>query len=138
MRVKTRQRNDYSGRYNHEGYRDDTAYYALRNVMREKSIGRQRRQVNVIDINANEALREDERFCWEELANGIIIQAAKDWRKAKAVLCRPVRCREDLRRRKEAEEMIRETEEFFLSDWYAWLTDYPGDKLLERLRKEFE
>lgn len=129
-RIRCHQRNDSRGLYNREGYRDETAYYALRNTMRKRTHKRRKRQFNTIDINANKPLREDERFCWEELANSIIIQAAEDWRIARRRLKKyPA---DDQTR-----AMIAETEGFFLSDWYACLTDYPGELLLERLRKEF-
>ena len=77
----------------------------------------------------NRACREDERYCWEELANGIIIQAAQDWRAAMAIL------QEDPDD-PEARETVRETESFFLSEYYATLTKVDGAWLLRRLREE--
>ena len=78
----------------------------------------------------NRACREDERYCWEELANGIIIQAAQDWRAAMAIL------QEDPDD-PEARETVRETESFFLSEYYATLTKVDGAWLLRRLKEEF-
>lgn len=74
--------------------------------------------------------REDERYCWEELANGIIIQAAQDWRAAMAIL-------QENPEDPEARETVRETESFFLSEYYATLTRVDGAWLLRRLREEF-
>ena len=78
----------------------------------------------------NRACREDERYCWEELANGIIIQAAQDWRAAMAIL-------QENPEDPEARETVRETESFFLSEYYATLTKVDGAWLLRRLREEF-
>ena len=77
----------------------------------------------------NRACREDERYCWEELANGIIIQAAQDWRAAMAIL-------QENPEDPEARETVRETESFFLSAYYATLTKVDGAWLLRRLKEE--
>lgn len=143
MKLKYRQRNDSSGRYNHEGYEDLTAYLALEMTERERRIHRHRRRraakaTHIRPFYEQLDLPEGERFLWEELGNAVVIQAAADWREAKAVLRRPVTCEEDLRKRKEAVEMIRETEEFFLSNWYCLFTAYDGLSLLYRLKKEEE
>ena len=66
---------------------------------------------------------------WEELANGIILQAVEDYRKAR----RRVRKRPDQRF---AQYVIRETERLFRSRWFAQLTDVDGEMLIVRLRKE--
>jgi len=66
---------------------------------------------------------------WEDLANGIIIQAVKDYRNAR----RRVRTKRD---QKGARATIREVEHFLRSRWYAQLTDLDGEILLERLQKE--
>jgi len=66
---------------------------------------------------------------WEDLANGIIIQAVKDYRNAR----RRVRTKRD---QKGARATIREVERFLRSRWYAQLTDLDGEILLERLQKE--
>ena len=67
--------------------------------------------------------------CWEDLANAIILQAVEDYRKARKVL-------KKYPDNKEANDMIRDTESFFRSDWYCMLTDIDGDKLKETLRRE--
>ena len=69
------------------------------------------------------------RINWEELANGIILQAVEDYRKAR----RRVRKRPDQRF---AQYVIRETERFFRSRWFAQLTDVDGEMLIGRLREE--
>lgn len=67
--------------------------------------------------------------CYENLANAIIIRAAKDYKKAyKRTLRR--------RRSKEAEDEVAELEEFFRSSYYRTLTNVDGEMLMERLRKE--
>lgn len=59
--------------------------------------------------------------CYENLANAIIIQAVKDYRKG---------LRTDNRKLK------RECERFFRSDWYMALTAVPGETLIKKLRTE--
>ena len=68
---------------------------------------------------------------WEDFANGIIINAAEDYRAAMKTL------------RKhpgdpDARERIREVEEFMLSSWFSQLTRLEGRKLLKRLKEEFD
>ena len=113
-------------KYNAEGYKDMTAYLALKRVEREERGKRKAAKVRA----GRRACREDERFCREELANGIIIQAAQDWRAAMAIL------RENPED-PEARETVRETESFFLSEYYATLTKVDGAWLLGRLKDEF-
>ena len=129
-------------RYNAEGYRDMTAYLALERVEREQNqfairnaqcairlASRQPRRKAAKVRAGRRACREDERYCWEELANGIIIQAAQDWRAAMAIL-------QENPEDAEARETVRETESFFLSDYYATLTRVDGAWLLRRLKEE--
>ena len=135
MRQKYYVHTGHSAQYNAEGYKDLTAYYALRNIEREERAKRhaKRRQRAKTPAPRGEedlSLREDERFAWEELANAIIIQAAEDFRASKRTL------REDPND-EEAKKTVAETEAFFLSDYYSRLTAYSGRALLNRLRKEF-
>ena len=64
-----------------------------------------------------------------DLANAIIIQAAKDYRAA-------------LRRQRRnpdseaARRVISEVERFFRSKWFTCLTEVKGEYLIERIRKE--
>lgn len=58
---------------------------------------------------------------YKELANAIILQAAKDYRKA---------LKYDERGRK------REIEKFFRSEWFAILTSISGEMLIHKLRAE--
>ncbi len=55
---------------------------------------------------------------YTELANAIIIQAVKDYRRASTP------------------QMRREIKRFFLSDWFMVLTDADGKQILERLEQE--
>ena len=63
------------------------------------------------------------------LANAIIVQAAKDYRRA-------------LRKQKKdpgnvsAKIPIEEAEQFFRSDWYRILTTVDGETLIKQLREE--
>ena len=69
------------------------------------------------------------RDCWGELAEAIILQAVEDYRHIKArILKKP----NDLRLQSQKEEL----EEFFLSSWFAVLTDLNGRRLLHRLQAE--
>ncbi|MBP3210194.1 MAG: hypothetical protein J6M64_09875 [Oscillospiraceae bacterium] len=73
--------------------------------------------------------KEDEQYFHEELANAIIIRAVKDWREA-------VRILKEYPGDPDALSTIRETEKFFLSAYYATLTTYDGEILLNRLKEE--
>ena len=66
---------------------------------------------------------------WQDLANAIIISAAKDYRKA----LRRLRRRPD---NKSAEAEIVSLERFFRSDWYAMLTRVNGEALIRKLKEE--
>ena len=68
-------------------------------------------------------------WCWEDLANAIILQAIKDYRYCRWL----VRHKPD---QKQAQAIIREVERFIGSWWYYQLTDIDGDKLKETLRRE--
>lgn len=67
--------------------------------------------------------------CYQGLANAIIIQAAKDYRKAKEVLRR-------VPRHEGALKVKAEIERFFKSDWFKCLTDLDGEMLMRKLQKE--
>jgi hypothetical protein len=61
------------------------------------------------------------------LANAVVLRAVDDYRKAlrgKGYYNIP------------PEKIIRETEEFFMSDWFYFLTKLDGEYLIERLKKE--
>ena len=64
-----------------------------------------------------------------DLANAIIIQAAKDYRTA---LRRKRRNPDSVR----ADYTIREIERFLRSEWFTCLTGVKGEYLIERIRKE--
>ena len=70
-------------------------------------------------------MRED----WEDLANAIILQAVKDYRKAR----RLIRKKPD---HQMARKIIREAERFLKSRWFAQLTDIDGEMLLKKLKEE--
>lgn len=66
---------------------------------------------------------------YENLANAIILQAAKDYIHAVRMV----------KRRKNAHDVLQEAlqiEVFFHSPWYGTLTQVEADYLIERLRKE--
>lgn len=68
---------------------------------------------------------------YENFANGIIQYAVDDYRKA----LRGEGYRDT--RYHTPDEIIRECEAFFRSDWYRDLTKVSGEYLISRLRKEF-
>ena len=69
------------------------------------------------------------KWCWEDLANAIVLQAVKDYRQAR----KRVRMLPD---QKNAQKRIREVEQFLLSRWYAQLTDVDGEWLLKKMQEE--
>ena len=121
--------------YNAEGYKDMTAYLALRNIEREerakrhKKRGRGTAAVKPVLSDYEQTGKEDEQYFHEELANAIIIRAVKDWREAVLLL-------KEYPGDPDATSTIRETEKFFLSAYYATLTTYDGETLLKRLKEE--
>ncbi len=68
---------------------------------------------------------------YENLANAIVEQAVKDYRRARAKLAKAA---EDVM----ALKMRRETERFFRSAWFGQLTALDGELLLEKLEEESE
>ena len=67
---------------------------------------------------------------YQELGNAVIIQAVEDWRAA-------VRHLRKHPTSMAAKKCIRETETFFLSEYFTLLTNYNGHTLLRRLKEEF-
>ena len=65
----------------------------------------------------------------ENLANGIILQAVKDYRKALKGFSL---------NGKSSTAVIAECERFFRSDWYRQLTNVDGEYLITTIRKEFD
>ena len=68
---------------------------------------------------------------YEKLANAIVEQAAKDYRKARKLLAKDPFDIRGLRLRQE-------TERFFCSDWIGVLTAVSGEMILNMLEEEFE
>ena len=66
---------------------------------------------------------------YTELANAIVIQAAKDYRKALKTLKRHPRY-------EPAQATVAEVEEFFHSAWYRTLTAVDADMLMTKIRRE--
>lgn len=66
---------------------------------------------------------------YENLANAIILQAAKDYRKALGTL-------KNNPKSYAARRLKKEVEKFFLSSWFVELTDLDGEVLMQDLRKE--
>lgn len=73
--------------------------------------------------NRSKAVKGDP---WENLANGIIMQAVSDYR---AALRR-------YRRHGEENADMHECERFFRSQWFGCLTSVEGEYLIRRLREE--
>ena len=66
---------------------------------------------------------------YQELANAIIVLAAKDYRSALR------RMRKNGENKIAADE-LRRLEQFFRSGWYEMLTDLDGEYLIKKLREE--
>ena len=66
---------------------------------------------------------------YTELANAIVIQAAKDYRKALKTLKRYPRY-------EPAKAVVAEVGEFFRSDWYRMLTSVDAEMLMRKIRRE--
>lgn len=66
---------------------------------------------------------------FEELANAIVIQAAKDYMKALKKL-------KKYPRDAEARQMRNDCESFFRSSWYSTLTSVDGELLMRKLQME--
>lgn len=68
---------------------------------------------------------------YQDLANGIVVRAAKDYRKVlKKSLCFPSSST--------AKNEISRLEDFFSSDYYKLLTSLDSEKLIEQLRQEVQ
>ena len=67
--------------------------------------------------------------CYTNLANAIIIQAAKDYKKA-------LRRLKKFPRDKEVRHTKRNCERFFRSGWFERLTDLNGEVLIRKLNEE--
>ena len=68
---------------------------------------------------------------YEDLANAIVLQAAKDYRKAlKTLRVYP--------KSRSAKADRDELERFFRSPWYARLTSVDGETLIRKIREEVE
>ena len=68
---------------------------------------------------------------YENLANGIIVQACKDYRDALKKLKRNPKHRESLFVKKDVEE-------FFRSDWFDVLTTLDGEMVIKKIREEIK
>ena len=66
---------------------------------------------------------------FEELANGIILQAVKDYREALKMLKRN-------NRYPPARQMRDDCERFFTSEWFSALTKIDGTALMRKLNEE--
>lgn len=67
---------------------------------------------------------------YENLANAIIIQACKDYKKAYKRYLRKYRSTD------KPDTELMELEHFFRSAWYKTLTAVDGEYLMDRLKKE--
>ena len=66
---------------------------------------------------------------YQELANAIVVMAAKDYRHALRIQHRDPDSQA-------ARIKIDEIERFFRSEWYRLLTDVDGEMLIKKLREE--
>lgn len=68
---------------------------------------------------------------FEELANAIILQAVKDYRKTNNKLLKKPK-------NEQLQEQKTEIEEFFLGEWFMALSKLDGKRLLRRLQAELK
>ena len=68
---------------------------------------------------------------YRELANAIILQAVKDYRKILS-RCKKYPCDEIWISQR------REIEKFFTSDWFVELSNVDGTKIMKKLQEEFD
>lgn len=68
---------------------------------------------------------------YELLFQAIIVQAAKDYRRALRSLKRDPKSRYGLGKKQEVER-------FFRSEWYKIMTDVEGEFLIQKIQEEFE
>lgn len=76
-------------------------------------------------------MRKPELDPYQELANAVIILAAKDYRHALRIQRRNPWSNA-------AQSQIDSLERFFRSDWYEVLTEVDGEMLIRKLREESE
>lgn len=76
-----------------------------------------------------EMINYDIRQPWEDLANGIIKQAADDYKKALR------RCQ--FKRKKEVAQEIHSLNRWFRGDWFNMLTNIDPEYLIQRLNTEY-
>lgn len=67
---------------------------------------------------------------FENIANAVVIQACKDYRKAYKRYLRRYRSTD------KPDEKLTELESFFRSSWYKALTAIDGEYLMDRIKKE--
>jgi hypothetical protein len=68
---------------------------------------------------------------YEKIANAIVLQAVKDWRHAMVLIHRHPNSIEGQR-------LKHETEKFFQSKWFDFLTSIDGNALLQKLNEEVD
>lgn len=83
---------------------------------------------NRATLHQTDAMRQD-GDPYENLANAIVITAAKDYRDALRSLTRN-------KNNNNAKRMKEEVERFFNSDWYSVLTDLDGAFLMRKIQEE--
>ena len=69
-----------------------------------------------------------ETQAYENLANAIIVQAARDYKKAYKKSLKRSEC-------ESTKQELAELERFFRSDWYRTLTSVDGELVMEKLRR---
>ena len=74
-------------------------------------------------------MRDVETEFYEDIANAIVLQAVTDYKNALVGISY---------NRKSAEDVVRECEKFFRSNYFCLLTKVPGEYLIEKLRKEVQ
>ena len=68
---------------------------------------------------------------YKRLANGIVLQAAKDYKFYYRILCRNPNSTDAILK-------TQALERFFRSEWFELLTDASGEYIMERIKKEVQ
>lgn len=72
---------------------------------------------------------------YRDLGNAIVVQAVRDYRESTKLLKRKGKKLTE-KKTKELTDLIKDVEEFLMSDWYKLITKIDGEELLHTLREE--
>lgn len=79
----------------------------------------------------------DTRQPWEDLANGIVIRATDDYKKALKDLKKAIKEGREFKVQNILAQKIRDLNRWFRGSWYGTLTNVDPDYLIQHLNKEY-